>query len=214
MKRYILLILGVLLALPSCQKESDVVQSRVAEAAQMHSLSVTVQTPGSESTTRVVDEYGTGQTVNRVIFELYSSDDSEAEADDFILNRRVVKNLETDFESNSKYAEFELEIPLDLYYYYVVWADYSAADEFQEGKSYEAGEDNDEELDSSLGSGFDYHYTTSEGLRNITTDYSNHLGNDETRDAFSYASGIFSFEENNEIVEEAILTRPLYQLNL
>ncbi len=184
MKRILIMMLGAIVALASCQKDAGLDGVGDGEMVDV-TLSASVAT--ASATRAEGDDFtaGDGTTVDRCILEVYTGD---------VLYKRMVTSV-TDLT-----ASFDLRLVSSQTYEFLLWADKGAL------------ETTDDSGDGVVGGG-DTHYITTNtaGLKGITTSYADYVGNDETRDAFYYYEKM-DIEASTAIT--AALTRPFGQVNV
>lgn len=195
MKKFLLSMLGAIAALTSCQKDADMAMD---DTDGVVDVTVTAAMEGANVATRVIEDKGTGASVDRCIMEVYLTDGT-------LYKRMVVEPEVADQESGEREVKFDLRLVSSKSYEFLLWADKDA--DITEDADYESY--NGEERAAGEG---DKHYTTIDGLKKITTSYINFEGSDETRDAF-YGS-IPTTEITSSTALSVDLTRPFGQLNV
>ncbi len=134
------------------------------------------------ATTRLIDDNGKASEINRCIMEIYTVEEDATP----ILYARMEEEVNDLLE-----ASFSLRLIPDVAYDFVFWADCATED--------------------SEGVLVDNHYNTT-SLKEITADFSDYNGNDETRDAF-FASVNKTITASQPDVS-AELYRPFGQVNV
>ena len=172
MKKVLLLAASWLMILTGCQKEA----SMDTQSEDFVSVQVATTLPAEFTRTP-----GDGTQVNRAVLQAYKVTD-EGDVKYGILEYASV---------NDKAASFNLRLPKNQEFKFVVWADNVA--------------------DATAAIQTDKHYSISNGLDAITfaADY---VGNDETRDAF-YGAGTVDTSSDNPSATIS-LYRPFAQLNI
>lgn len=175
-------MLAAVLLLASCQKDESL--DGIGNDG-MVDVTLSASMDGASAITRAAA--GDGTTVDRCILEVYTGGN---------LYKRMTTSV------SGKKTSFELRLVSSQEYEFLLWADKDA----DNGKS-------DKEVSAdhtAVGEG-DFHYTTTDGLREISLKESDYNGNDETRDAFYYAE---TKKITDATVISAELKRPFGQLNV
>lgn len=167
-----LLVSGLLMLFTACQKEASI-------DSMPDSVSVTVKVDVPSDFSRAP---GDGKTVNRCVLQVYKVGEGQAATAYGAFKYSAI---------SGKNASFDLNLPKNTDFRFVLWADYV---------------DDPENAIST-----DKHYTLADGLTNISL--SNvYAGNDETRDAFYGVVDLAS--ENSSETIAVTLKRPFAQLSI
>ncbi|MFR9611746.1 MAG: hypothetical protein SNJ31_08020 [Rikenellaceae bacterium] len=98
MKRFLLLLMACATMFASCQKDADLAMD--ADGG-MVDVTISATMEGASATTRAIESYGTGATVDRCIMEVYC---------DNVLYKRMVTSTISTNSNGTRDVTFELRL--------------------------------------------------------------------------------------------------------